>query len=141
MMMNPQLRSYVESNPQIRAMFSNPQFMDQMQQQMGALGMMPPPPGALGWSAPSVASPSSPLDFTAVLQQMRVATVAPASAPMAAPAALPRTSQPPSSLELYAPLELELQAMGFTDKAENMAALTASGGNLNAAVERLLGGL
>lgn len=32
----------------------------------------------------------------------------------------------------------ELQAMGFTDEAAVAAALVATGGNLNAAVERLL---
>ena len=33
----------------------------------------------------------------------------------------------------------QLQAMGFTDQPSNLQALVATGGNVNAAVERLLG--
>uniref|UniRef100_M1BLY6 Ubiquitin protein 2 n=1 Tax=Solanum tuberosum TaxID=4113 RepID=M1BLY6_SOLTU len=43
--------------------------------------------------------------------------------------------------ELYATQLTQLQEMGFFDTQENIRALTASGGNVHAAVERLLGNL
>jgi len=43
--------------------------------------------------------------------------------------------------ELYATQLTQLQEMGFFDTQENIQALTASGGNVHAAVERLLGNL
>lgn len=43
--------------------------------------------------------------------------------------------------ELYAAQLAQLQEMGFFDTQENIRALTATGGNIHAAVERLLGNL
>ena len=40
--------------------------------------------------------------------------------------------------EAYATQLLQLQDMGFYDRAENIRALQSTGGNVNAAVERLL---
>lgn len=41
--------------------------------------------------------------------------------------------------QLYAAQLSQLQEMGFFDIQENLRALSAVGGNVNAAVERLLG--
>lgn len=41
--------------------------------------------------------------------------------------------------ELYATQLAQLQEMGFFDAQENIRALTATAGNVHAAVERLLG--
>eukprot|EP00252_Welwitschia_mirabilis_P021556 TRINITY_DN555_c0_g1_i10.p1 TRINITY_DN555_c0_g1~~TRINITY_DN555_c0_g1_i10.p1 ORF type:complete len:540 (+),score=124.91 TRINITY_DN555_c0_g1_i10:271-1890(+) len=49
------------------------------------------------------------------------------------------TNVPPE--ELYATQLAQLQEMGFYDTRENIRALTATGGNVHAAVERLLGNL
>jgi ubiquilin len=43
--------------------------------------------------------------------------------------------------QLYASQLLRLQEMGFLDTQENVRALIAVGGNVNAAVNRLLGNL
>lgn len=43
--------------------------------------------------------------------------------------------------ELYATQLAQLQEMGFFDTQENIRALRATSGNVNAAVERLLGNL
>jgi ubiquilin len=43
--------------------------------------------------------------------------------------------------QLYASQLSQLQEMGFLDPQENVRALVAVGGNVNAAVERLLGNL
>ena len=48
-------------------------------------------------------------------------------------------SVPPE--ELYATQLLQLEEMGFFDRAENIRALRATNGNVNAAVERLLGSI
>lgn len=50
----------------------------------------------------------------------------------------------PSNLppeELYATQLTQLQEMGFFDTQENIRALSATAGNVSAAVERLLGNL
>ncbi|CAN6918082.1 unnamed protein product [Brassica oleracea] len=49
------------------------------------------------------------------------------------------TTVPPE--ELYATQLLQLEEMGFFDRAENIRALRATNGNVNAAVERLLGSI
>ncbi|KAL0686841.1 hypothetical protein Bca4012_086518 [Brassica carinata] len=49
------------------------------------------------------------------------------------------TTVPPQ--ELYATQLLQLEEMGFFDRAENIRALRATNGNVNAAVERLLGSI
>ena len=43
--------------------------------------------------------------------------------------------------ELYATQLQQLEEMGFFDRAENIRALRATNGNVNAAVERLLGSI
>lgn len=45
-----------------------------------------------------------------------------------------------SAAQRYATQLSQLEAMGFTDNEANLRALSATGGNVNAAVERLLGG-
>jgi ubiquilin len=53
---------------------------------------------------------------------------------------VPNTSNVPPE-ELYATQLTQLREMGFIDTAENIQALVATAGNVNAAVERLLGNL
>ncbi len=97
------------------------------------------------FGAPPAVAAGPPLDFTSLLQQMQVATATPAVAPVAPvpvswqarSPAVPASSA--SSQDRFAALEAQLQQMGFPDREANLAALAATGGNLNAAVERLLG--
>lgn len=55
----------------------------------------------------------------------------------------PSSATPPMSVDpavRYAAQLQQLQDMGFVDQAANLRALQTTGGNVNAAVERLLGG-
>ena len=126
----------------------------QMQQSMQTLqqsGLIPPVPGVppigglgFGAGAPSFGAPQGTagaagapagqpstiggLDFSALLGGVG-ARPAGATAPPAAPTAR------------FAEQLRQLNSMGFTDEAANIRALTSSNGNVNAAVERLLGGV
>ena len=96
------------------------------------------------------APPANPvingLDFSSLLSQMNVAS---ANANPANPAtttvpafsfAPPAAAAPPRPpAERYAAQLRSMADMGFTDSVANIAALEACGGNVNRAVERLLG--
>lgn len=58
-------------------------------------------------------------------------------APTTTPAA-PTTQEPPETR--FAAQLTQLEAMGFTNRAANIEALTRTGGELNAAVDRLVQG-
>jgi ubiquilin len=138
--MNPQLGAMLQ-NPQVRAMFSNPAFvrqlMDpntmqmamQMQQAMGGNGMnnlfgAPPAsvPSAGGWGAAG-----GGMNFDTLFRGTQPSFQSPA-VPAVPPA------------ERYASQLRQLADMGFADANANLRALQTTQGNVNAAVERLLGG-
>lgn len=140
--MNPQMRNMVESNPQLREMMQNPDFIRQMtspetMQQMMALqqslfsGRQPPArePGQTG--GPTGGPDNMGLDM---LMNMFGGLGTGGGFTM------PNTSNVPPE-ELYATQLAQLQEMGFFDTRENLQALTATAGNVHAAVERLLGNL
>lgn len=161
--MNPQLGAALQ-NPQVRAMMANPEFLRQMsnpstmqammqiQQAMRTLqgnGVIPPgsagfppmfPPGPYGAMPPLGGPPRGPaggLDFNALFAPP------PPGAGHALPAHPPHGHPPPPQLEpsiRFASQLQQLQDMGFTDSAANLRALIGTNGNVNAAVERLLGG-
>jgi len=72
-------------------------------------------------------------DLASLLSQMGAATLT-----LPQPSAGTPSPASPMPSPSYAALEEQLQAMGFTDRSTNQAALAASNGNLNAAVEWLL---
>jgi ubiquilin len=78
--------------------------------------------------------PSANYDLASLFGQMGAATLTPPQPPAGTPGSPSAPPLPPS----YAALEEQLHAMGFVDRPANQAALAASGGNLNAAVEWLL---
>lgn len=149
--MNPALAN----NPATRALLSNPemlrqvmnpanmQAMLQMQQSMTQLqqaGLIPPVQGMGGLPGfgPSFGAPpagggvpgaAGGIDFSQMLGGWQ-----PGSVPTTAPTAV----QPPT--ERYATQLRQLSEMGFTDETANLRALGATGGNVTAAVERLLSG-
>jgi ubiquilin len=143
--MNPELRQMLQ-NPQVRAMLTNPEFMRQMtnpavlqatmqmNQAMNTLRQAGIAPGAaglggLGGMGGMGGFGGQPgMDFSALLG------APPAGTP---PAAVP--VQDPATT--YASQLQQLQDMGFTDAAANLQALIRTAGNVNAAVERLLGGM
>ncbi|PIA56833.1 hypothetical protein AQUCO_00700879v1 [Aquilegia coerulea] len=140
---NPQLRSMLDSNSQLREMMQNPEFLRQlaspetMQQVMSlqqsllsTLGRQQSNPeagqtvGATGTGTPN----NMGLDL---LMNMF-------SGLGAGGMAVPNTPNVPPE-ELYATQLTQLQEMGFFDTQENIRALSATAGNVHAAVERLLG--
>lgn len=145
--MNPQLGVALQ-NPAMRAMLTNPQMMQQMmnpanmqammqmQQAMNTLqgnGVMPPmgggfPPmngmgGFGGFGAPPA---GGGLNFDALFGAG------------GSPAAAMAPVQDPATR--FAAQLQQLRDMGFYDDSANLRALQATSGNVNAAVERLLGG-
>ena len=119
----------------------------QMQQSMNAMGgaggFGAPPGGAGGYVNPYAAlnpyaafgnpyAAQPQLNFSSLF-----ANNAAAGGTFAAPAA-PAPVQDPAVR--FASQLQQLQDMGFSDQAANLAALQATGGSVNAAVERLLGG-
>lgn len=161
--MNPQLEAALQ-NPQIRSMLSNPNFIQQMsnpqtmqailqmQQRggggLGAMnpygGMFGPPP--MGFGGANFGSPAPTntggLDFSALFNNNPSANNGQTNAtrPTAAvPTSAPAPVEDPAVK--YANQVQQLQAMGFSDDAANLEALKKTNGNVNAAVERLLGNM
>lgn len=141
--LNPQLRSLLDSNTQFREMMQNPDFLRQLanpeimqqvvnlqQSLLSTLGRQQPTTepgqtvGGTGTGAPN----NMGLDL---LMNMF-------SGLGAGGMAVPNPSNVPPE-QLYATQLSQLQEMGFFDTQENIRALSATAGNVHAAVERLLG--
>jgi len=143
--MNPQLGQILE-DPSMRAMLTNPQMMSLMSDpntmqamrqleplmtQMRGMGLGPMPNAA-----------SNNLDFSALLGGLSLNGTPGTNSNLST--TQPTTSAPVNSTDfntLYASQLQQLQDMGFADVPSNIRALQATGGNVNAAVERLLSGL
>jgi ubiquilin len=140
---NPMLAQMVDSNPMLRQQLSDPNFMRamfdpntmqailQLQRsgllpQMGAGGM-----GGMGGGMGGGLDPSMFGMFGAP-----AAATSPTGAPAAAPAAPAFNPE-----ERYANQIRQLEEMGFSDRQANIRALTATQGNVQFAIERLLGGM
>jgi ubiquilin len=162
--MNPQLGSALQ-NPQMRAMLTNPQMLQQisnpenmqammqLQQSMSTLqrnGLMPgmaPMPGfgGMGGFPPMGGGGGNNLglNFDSLLSNSNPNSANPAGAanPFAFPPAAPVPAPAPVDPSVrYAAQLQQLKDMGFFDEAANLRAIQATHGNVNAAVERLLGG-
>jgi ubiquilin len=141
-------------NPQARAMLTNPNFlhqlsdpttmqaMMQMQQSMRTLqqaGLMPPIGGgfgrAFGGFPPNAANTG--LDFSTLLSGGMNSNSVNNNNSSTGQGPMPGPVQDPA--ERFAAQLQQLQDMGFGDRAANLRALQATSGNVNAAVERLLG--
>ncbi|XP_078441855.1 ubiquitin domain-containing protein DSK2a-like [Wolffia australiana] len=133
--LNPQMRSLLESNSQLREMLQNPDFLRQLtspetmqqllalQQSLSSFGRQQPGPGENQTGAGA-----GGMDL---LMNMFGGLGAGGFGVPPAP------NVPPE--QLYATQLSQLQEMGFFDTQENIRALTATAGNVHAAVERLLG--
>ncbi|KAD5960745.1 hypothetical protein E3N88_12217 [Mikania micrantha] len=139
--LSPLVQSMLDSNPQLREMMQNPDFIRQltspetMQQMMAlqqslfsGLGRQQPTrdAGQTGGGAPSN------LNLDMLMNMFGGLGAGGFTAPN-------NSNVPPE--ELYATQLAQLQEMGFFDTRENLQALTATRGNVHAAVERLLGNL
>lgn len=138
---NPMMRSMLQGNPMMRSavtsLMSNPQLMEQMlnpanlqamaqmqtaMQQLQNSGLMPN-----GMPAPDASAGLGGFgsdEMRAMMSQIMGADARPAV-----------VTDPETT---YASQLQQLQDMGFYDRQANIAALQATGGNVNAAVERLL---
>lgn len=161
MMQNPEamqqlLRSHplgqqlAQTNPHVGQLLNDPAFMQQISQrmqdpavmqaamQMQPPGMMPPgvqPPGVLPG-----AGGRPPFDLGAMMQMLSQGGGAAPLAGMTMPGAPGAVVEPPANpAELYATQLHTLTEMGFFDADANLRALVTTGGNVQAAVERLLG--
>ncbi|CAN0585645.1 unnamed protein product [Ectocarpus sp. 12 AP-2014] len=147
---NPALRGQLPQFMRRMADPQNVQALAQMQQSMEQLqragmlppGMMPGAPGAGGsagaannpWAAapPASSSSSSSSPSSNTTTPSATAATPTPSASTAPPVANPE--------ETYAAQLTQMNDMGFTDRAACVRALVASQGNVNMAVERMLGG-
>ncbi|KAI7734673.1 hypothetical protein M8C21_009091 [Ambrosia artemisiifolia] len=141
--LNPQMRSMLESNPQLRDMMQNPDFLRQLtspetMQQMMALQQSlfsglgrQQPTGDAGQTGGTTGAPNN-LNLDMLMNMFGGLGAGGFGAPN-------NSNVPPE--ELYATQLAQLQEMGFFDTRENLQALTATRGNVHAAVERLLGNL
>ncbi|XP_010242888.1 PREDICTED: ubiquitin domain-containing protein DSK2a-like isoform X1 [Nelumbo nucifera] len=139
--LNPQLRSLLDSNSQLREMMQNPEFLRQLtspetmqqvlalqQSLLSQLGRQQSTqePGQTGAGA------GTPNNMGLELLMNMFGGLGAGSL------TTPNTSNVPPE-ELYATQLAQLQEMGFFDTQENIRALSATAGNVHAAVERLLG--
>lgn len=152
---NPMLAQMRQQNPAAAAMMSNPETLRSMMdptnlralsQIQGAMqtlqgnGMsmpgMPPIPDMGGASGAAGQGGNNPaLDFSGLLSSFQNANLGTAH-PMA-----PAMTQMQPPEERFSNQLASLNDMGFNDRAANIQALVACHGNVNRAVEMLLGGL
>uniref|UniRef100_A0A7R9WPE1 UBA domain-containing protein n=1 Tax=Craspedostauros australis TaxID=1486917 RepID=A0A7R9WPE1_9STRA len=152
---NPMFRQMFAQNPEmannmIREMMNpdNLRTMMQLQQSFGGTGASPTTPAVGGTGAP-------PLDFSTLLghQANRAAPAPGGMAPLDFGSMMQQfqnmqtgfgggaSATPPSNMhpaDTYRSQLAELRNMGFDDEQANLAALQASFGNLNRAVDQLL---
>ncbi|GMI68252.1 hypothetical protein like AT2G17200 [Hibiscus trionum] len=138
---SPQLQSLAGSNSQLREVMQNSQFLRQltspeMMQQLSTLQQ-----SLLSQlsQSQSTQEPAHTGGGAATLNNMGLEALRTMFAGLGAGSlAVPNRSDVPPE-ELYATQLSQLQEMGFIDTRENIQALVASSGNVQAAVERLLG--
>merc|ERR1719171_1973572 len=146
--MNPQIGALLQ-NPQMRAMMSDPNFlqqamnpaniqammnMQQSMQQLQGAGLMPRGiPGGMPGGMPGAGGQFGGLDFSSLTGMGGNQGVANPNPSVPAPPADPAVR--------FASQIVQLHEMGFSDDARNIQALTQAQGNVNAAIERLLGGM
>uniref|UniRef100_A0A1J3I020 Ubiquitin domain-containing protein DSK2b n=1 Tax=Noccaea caerulescens TaxID=107243 RepID=A0A1J3I020_NOCCA len=147
MSLNPQVQSMLDSNPQLREMMQNPDFLRQfsspeMMQQMMTLqqslfsqnrNTTTQDPGQTGGAAAAAAAGTGNNAGLDLLMNMF------GSLGAGGLSGANQSNVPPE--ERFATQLQQLQEMGFYDRAENIRALLATNGNVNAAVERLLGSI
>jgi ubiquilin len=156
-MLTPEMRALMSDPAYMRTVF-NPQYMQAAMQMQSAMAQMQalsrqaglaPAAGsgaAVGGSPPATAPsaatagvpgavPPTPMPFNPWMSAFGGMPMPGLGATPAAPAA----PLPPPEVRFQTQLA-QLQEMGFYDATSNINALLATGGNVNAAVERLLRG-
>lgn len=145
----PALRQAAEQNPEMREAFSNPEMLSSMfdpqniqammqiqqamqQLQSSGLGSMMGLPDA----AATPLSGTAGTNAASGLAQLLAGGMGGMGG--MAGMGVPPVADPEAT---YGPQLQQLQDMGFSDRPANIRALQATGGNVHAAVERLLSGL
>lgn len=141
---NPQMRAAVDANPGMRELLSNPetlrQFMNpqtmqaaaQFQQRMSGQGG-----GQGGSGAPAAGDAVGMPDMSALMGMMGGGAFGGGGGGGGGfNGGVPPVADPETA---YATQIEQLVSMGFFDRESNIRALQQTGGNVNAAVERLLG--
>lgn len=140
-MLGPQMGALLEANPQLREMLQNPEFLRQlsspetMQQLLSFQRLFS---SQFGRQQPNQQQNQGG-DGTGAPNNMGLDLLVNLFGGLGAGGlGVPNTSNVPPE-ELYATQLSQLQEMGFFDTQENIRALSATAGNVHAAVERLLG--
>lgn len=135
MNLQPHLQTIMNSNPQFREMLQSPEFLRQISSPESLMQMLQLQRAILphlnnqeGQNNSGFATPNN-LDLNSLLGALG-----------GAPARTPEVNSVPPE-QLYASQLSHLQDMGFVDVQANIQALRATGGNVHAAVERLLGNI
>lgn len=140
--LNPQLRSVLDSNPQLREMMQNPEFLRQLtspETMQQFLTLQQSLLSQLGRQQSSQESGQTGGGTGGMLNNMGLEMLMNMFGGLGAGNMnIPSRSDVPPE-QLYATQLSQLQEMGFFDTQENIRALTATAGNVHAAVERLLG--
>ncbi|KAF8410306.1 hypothetical protein HHK36_002832 [Tetracentron sinense] len=136
--LNPQLRSMLDSNSQLREMMQNPEFLRQltspetMQQVLALQQSLLSRQQLMQESGQAGGGTGTPNNMGLDMLMNMFGGLG------AGGLTVPNTSDVPPE-QLYATQLSQLQEMGFFDTQENIRALSATAGNVHAAVERLLG--
>merc|ERR1712176_877834 len=156
MLQNPMMQQMSQNNPMLQQMLNNPELLQtmlnpqmlqqmmQMQSMMGNMGAarMPQTPAIPdAQSGAQQTAPPNPMFNPAMMQQMMQAMQGGGMANgmnggFASPS--PADARPPE--ERYATQILQLENMGFPDKHSNIQALVQSNGDVNQAINSLIGG-
>merc|ERR1712232_657559 len=167
MQSNPMMQQMMDQNPMMASMMSNPEFirqmvnpenlraMMQMQRMMGNIGMggmaaggntstsqsNPWAASSPGSTAPSGLSGNPPNNSTPTVQGLDFSSlfINPPSSSSVGNIPTPAAGSSSAPAERFERQLQSLTEMGFTDRSANLRALEATGGNVNRAIERLLG--
>ncbi|XP_042494819.1 ubiquitin domain-containing protein DSK2a-like isoform X1 [Macadamia integrifolia] len=139
--LNPQLRGMLDSNSQLREMMQNPEFLRQLtspETMQQVLSLQQSLLSQLGRQQ-SAQEPGHTGGGTGTPNNMGLDLLMNMFGGLGAGSlSASNTSNVPPE-QLYATQLSQLQEMGFFDTQENIRALSATAGNVHAAVERLLG--
>jgi len=153
---NPMLQQMTQNNPMLQQLFNNPQILQtmlnpqmmqgmlQMQQAMpgiGSPGVLQTPalmggPNAAAPGVPEAGAPGAPAIANPMQQMMQMMQGMQGAGGMPA---LPNPADGRSPEERYAVQIQQLEGMGFPDKHSNLQALSQTNGDVNEAINALLG--
>ena len=152
---NPMLQQMTQNNPMLQQVFNNPQILQtmlnpqmmqgmlQMQQAMAGIGSpgVPQTPALMGGpnaapGTPEAAAPGALANANPMQQMMQMMQGMQGAGGMPG---FPNPADGRSPEERYAVQVQQLEGMGFPDKHSNLQALSQTNGDVNEAINALLG--